>query len=439
VIKKVRDFVNEDIWRIKADKLPPKRSFFIAQLRIFLLAIRKFYEDKCQLMAAALTYYFLLSIVPLLAVIFGIAKGFGLEKILETQLIEHFSQYGEVVSRMINFAKNLLERTRGEVIAGVGVIMLLWTVIKVLINVERSFDDIWGVKKMRSFMRRVSDYISVMIICPFLLMVSASITVFLSTQLKMFVSRIPFLANISGFIFFILGFLPYCIIWVLFTFIYLFVPNTRVNFRSAILGGIIGGTIYELVQWTYINFQIEVAKVNAIYGSFTALPLFLLWLYVSWLVLLFGAELTFAHQNVKTYEFEPDCLKVSHSFKMLIALQITTLLVKRFVRGESPISAVEIARQLEIPIRLARDVLNSLKEAKIVTEIKSDDERTLLYQPAQDVNRLTIRYVVEQLEKYGIDNIPVMQTPELIKISDALAKLREVAEKSSANLLLKDL
>ncbi|MGE4357785.1 MAG: YhjD/YihY/BrkB family envelope integrity protein, partial [Candidatus Omnitrophota bacterium] len=292
---------------------------------------------------------------------------------------------------------------------------------------------------MRSFMRRFSDYISIMLICPFLLIVSTSITVFLSTQLKMFISRINLLTNISGFIFFVLGLLPYCIIWTLFTFIYLFIPNTRVNFRSALLGGIVGGTIYALVQWLYINFQIGVAKINAIYGSFAALPLFLIWLHTSWLVLLFGAELTFAHQNVHTYEFEQDCLKASHSFKILIALYITTFLVKRFVKGEKPISAVEIAHQLEIPIRLTRDVLNSLKEAGIVTEIKSEDERTHFYQPAQDINRLTIHYVVEQLEKYGIDNIPVKQTPELIKISDSLAKLRELADKSSANLLLKDL
>ncbi|MCM8784474.1 MAG: YihY/virulence factor BrkB family protein [Candidatus Omnitrophica bacterium] len=439
MIKKTLDFINEDIWRIKADKLPRKRSFFITQLRIFLLAIRGFYEDKCQLRAAALTYYLLLSIVPMLAVVFGIAKGFGLEKTLETQLLERFSRHGEVVVRIINFANALLERTRGGMIAGIGVIILFWTVIKVLTNVERSFDDIWGVKKMRSFVRRFSDYISIMLVCPILLIISGSITVFLSTQLKMIVSRIHFLADISGFIFFVLGLLPYCIIWVLFTFIYIFIPNTRVNFRSALLGGIIGGTIYEMVQWLYINFQIGVAKINAIYGSFAALPLFLVWLHTSWLVLLFGAELAFAHQNVHTYEFEQDCLKVSHSFKMLVSLLVAALLVKRFVKAEKPLSAVEVSRYLEIPIRLTRDVLNSLREAGIIIEIKSEDERTLLYQPAQDVDRLNIRYVVEQLERYGVDNIPVIQTAEMTKLSDSLNKLREITEKSPANLLLKDL
>ncbi|MFH1655063.1 MAG: YihY/virulence factor BrkB family protein [Candidatus Omnitrophota bacterium] len=439
MIKKIIDFVKTDIWRVSLKKISPRKSFLIKQLRIVLLAFRGFDEDKCQLRASALTFYTLLSIVPVVAMAFGIAKGFGFKKVLEQQLLIKFPGQEETMQQVITFANSFLENVRGGLIAGIGVLLLFWTVVKVLGNIERSFNDIWGIKQARSIGRKLSDYLSIMVVCPIFIILSSSITVFIATQLKLITEKIALFGFLSPAIFFIIKLLPYLMIWVIFTFIYIFMPNTKVRLSSGVLGGIIAGTIYQLVQWTYITFQVGAAKLNAIYGSFAALPLFLIWIQISWLVVLFGAEISFAHQNVDMYEFEPDSNRVSHSFKKLLSLRITHLLVRHFSAGEKPLTPTEIAHILEIPIRLVRQILFELMESGIVTEIKTEEYKQVVYQPARDIGILTIKYVIDALEHRGADVIPVAPTRELESISDSLKEFSKAIETSSANKLLKEI
>ncbi|MCK5393541.1 MAG: YihY/virulence factor BrkB family protein, partial [Candidatus Omnitrophica bacterium] len=197
--EKIVNFLTKDIWRIKLRDLPRSRSFFIKQLRIIILALREFAEDKCQLRASALTFYSLLSIVPVVAMAFGIAKGFGFEKVLEKQLLSKVSGQEQVLTQIFDFAKTLLENTKGGLVAGIGVVVLFWTVIKVLTNIERSFNDIWGIKKTRPLGRKFSDYLSVMVICPILLIVSSSITVFITTQTTMIIDKFVVLGVVAPF------------------------------------------------------------------------------------------------------------------------------------------------------------------------------------------------------------------------------------------------
>ncbi|MDD5775275.1 MAG: YihY/virulence factor BrkB family protein, partial [Candidatus Omnitrophica bacterium] len=211
MIKKALSFIQTDIWRIRSAALPKRKSFFLKLLRIVLLGVRNFDQDKCNLRASALTYYSLLSIVPILAVAFGIAKGFGLEKLLEKVIIERLPGQEEIVSNMIGFSHALLENTKGGLVAGIGVAVLLWTVIKVLGNIEKSFNDIWGIKKMRTMGRRFADYLSIMFICPVLLILASGTTVFIGTQARMLVSKLSFLGPVSSLILFGLEFLPYVV------------------------------------------------------------------------------------------------------------------------------------------------------------------------------------------------------------------------------------
>ncbi|HOU36083.1 MAG TPA: YhjD/YihY/BrkB family envelope integrity protein, partial [Candidatus Omnitrophota bacterium] len=420
MIKKALSFIQSDIWRIRSATLPKRKSFLLKQLRIVLLGVRNFDQDKCNLRASALTYYSLLSIVPILAVAFGIAKGFGLEKMLEKVIIERLPGQEEIVSNMIGFSNALLENTKGGLVAGVGVAVLLWTVIKVLGNIEKSFNDIWGIKKMRSMGRRFADYLSIMFICPVLLILASGTTVFVGTQARMLLSKLSFLGAFSGLILFSLEFLPYVVMWVVFTFIYIFMPNTKVRFSSGLLGGIVSGTVYQIVQWIYVYFQVGVGKYNAIYGSFAAIPLFLIWLQMSWRIILFGAEISFAHQNVDTYEFEQESMSASYSFKKLLSLRIVHLLVKNFKQGNNPITAAKISHALEIPIRLVRQITYELGEAGIITVIKEEDEKGGAFQPARDTDVLTIKYVLDSLEHTGTEDIPVSETEDLKKIKKAL-------------------
>ena len=324
------NFLRIGIWRIRLESYPPGKSFLLKQLRIIVLAVRGFAEDKCKFRASALTFYSLLSVVPVIAMMFGIAKGFGLEKRVEAEILQKMEGQDKVAEKVIEFANSLLENTSGGFIAGIGIAFLFWAIIKVLSNIENSFNDIWGIKKSRSFGRRFSDYLSMMLVCPFLLIIASSATVFISSQVQAVVQQYSVFRAVGPAIVFLLGLLPYCAIWVMFTFIFVFMPNTKVKLKSGVLGGIVAGTIFQLTQWVYIKFQIGAASYSAIYGSFAALPLFLMWLQISWLVVLFGAELSFASQNVETYEFEQDCLSVSYSFKKLVSLLTAHLLIRNF-------------------------------------------------------------------------------------------------------------
>ncbi|MBN2033207.1 MAG: YihY/virulence factor BrkB family protein, partial [Deltaproteobacteria bacterium] len=308
-------FLRDEVWRIRIREQPRRTYLLLRTLRIILLAFRGFREDKCPLRASALTFFSFLSVVPVVAMAFGIAKGFGFDKNLETLITQRLEGQEEVVQWVIHFANALLANTKGGVVAGVGVLMLFWAVVKLLDHIEKAFNDIWYVKRGRTFARKLSDYLSIMLICPLLLIVSSSLTVFVTSQMLLLTEKITLMGKISPFIFFMFNLSPYLVLWILFTFVYMVMPNTGVSIKAGFSAGIIGGTIFHILQKAYIYFQVGVAQYNAIYGSFAALPLFLIWVQLSWFIVLFGAEISFAVDNEENYEFEPDCLTVSLHFK----------------------------------------------------------------------------------------------------------------------------
>jgi membrane protein len=277
-----------------------------------------------------------------------------------------------------------------------------------------------------------------MLVCPILFIMSSSITVVITSQVMLIVEKLAFLGPVGGLIIASLRILPYAVIWVMFTFIYIFLPNTKVNFRSGLMAGIIAGTIYQVVQWAYIAFQIGVSKYGAIYGSFAALPLFLIWLQISWLVVLLGAEISFAEQNVDTYEFEADSLKVSYSFKKLLALAITHLCVKKFHEGGEPPTAAQLSNDLEIPIRLVRQVLYELTEAGVLSEVKVNSSQVIGYHPSRDIGDLTIQNVLDRLDRRGTDTIPITEPKTMQTFRNALAQFHDTIQASPSNILLKD-
>jgi membrane protein len=432
-------FIRVDIWRIRLADLPFGKSFLIKQLRMIILAFRGYDEDRCLLRASSLTFYTLLSIVPVAAMFFGVAKGFGFERRLEKELFDKFAGQEEVLNQVINFSNSLLDQTQGGLIAGIGLLVLFWSVLKILGHIEMALNDIWGIKESRSWGRKFSDYLSIMLISPILVLISGSATVFIKTEVTQITQKVELLGVISPLLFFLLKFAPYVLIWALFTILYIIMPNTKVNFKAGLLGGVVAGTLYQIAQWGYISFQIGAAKYNAIYGSFAALPLLLMWLQISWWIVLFGAELSFANQNVDTYEYEPDCLKVSPGFKKLLALQIARLLIKKFENGDRPLTDSQISAKLEMPIRLVHNLLFDLVESGLVSEIMTQADKKFAYQPARDINKMTIQSVLEALDQMGTDDIPVAKTEDYQALSDALQNFGEAMEKLPANKLLKDI
>ena len=434
LIKELIHFITTDIWRIPLRELPKTKSFFIKQLRIILLAVRGFSENKVQLRASALTFYSLLSIVPVIAMIFGIAKGFGFQDKLKQELISILEGQQEVLEYILNFSERLLENAKGGFIAGAGVLLLLWSVMKLLGNIERSFNSIWRIKKPRVFIRKFSDYLTMMLIAPIFILLSSSVTVFITTQFDKFATDYAFLEHLR----FLLSLIPYLLIWLLLTIIYMVMPNTKVTFRSAFIGGLIAGTIFQFTQWIYVNFQIGINKYGAIYGGFAAIPLFIIWLQLSWLIVLLGAEISFANQNVDRYEFESDARHISSRFKRLVTLMIANLVVKIFADGKSPLTATEISQELKVPIRIVRDIIYELVEVKIFSESVADNPKVRSYQPAIDINIISIDMVLKRLEERGSQHITVSKNKEYQKLSGILESFDESLKNSPSNVLLKD-
>jgi len=436
---KVLHFIQSDLWRIRARALKGPRGFLLRSLRIGFLSAREFNTDQCSLRASALTFYTLLSIVPVCAMAFGLAKGFGMDKVLKERLIENARGQEEIFSQIVGFAENLLQNTHGGVIAGIGILFLFWTVIKVLGNIEQSFNHIWGIKKERSLGRKFSDYLSLMMIAPIIFLAGSSATVFVVSQITAITAKIAILGPVAPVILACLKLLPFIVFWGLLTYLYIFLPNGKIQFKSALLGGVVGGTIYQVVQWAYIHFQIGASNAGAIYGSFAALPLFLIWLQTSWLILLYGAELAFAHQNDDTFEFEADCLRASQKTKTLLTLRIAELCVSRFAQGEPPYTAEAIADCLEMPIRLTRELLHRLVQANLFSMVEGISERERRYQPARDVGDMTIQFVLKKLDEAGEQSMPALKSPELKDLREALAAFERTVEKLPENRLLKDL
>jgi membrane protein len=438
-ISKIMRFLSLDIWRIQQRDFSRVKWFLIKQVRILIMALRGLAEDKIQLRASALTFNTLLSIVPLAAVVFGIAKGFGFEKALERYLLENLQMHGEVIARIIGFSRALLETAKGSVIAGIGFAFLFWTVIRVLSNIERSFNDIWAVTKPRSYMRKISDYLSLILIGPFLLLISSTMTVIIASQVRLIISKVALLEVFSPAISAGLKFVPLFMMWILFAFIYIFMPNTKVKVWVGAVAGFISAVLFQFFQLAYIDSQIWIAKYNAIYGSFAALPLFLIWLQLSWLIVFLGAELSFAQQNVERYEFEQAYQTVSHSFKKLLSLRIAHMLVHNFSRAEGPLGETQIAQELEIPIRLAREILHELRAAGVVSQVTLDDERMVAYQPARNPRDITVQYVIDALETRGIDDVPVAESKELKTLSACIKDFHGLIVQSPSNMRLQDI
>lgn len=438
-IQEITAFIKTDLWKIKLKEEPKNRSMLLRWLRIIVLAVRGFVDDKGQLRASALTFYSMLSLVPIVAMIFGVAKGFGFDKKLEEQLLTGSDGESEVLIAVIGYANSMLANTKGGLIAGIGVVVLFWAVMKVLGNIESSFNAIWEIKRPRELMRKFTDYLSIMLVAPILIILSGTVSVFLASQITSITESIAILGFFSPLIGLLVKLIPFSMVWLLLGFIYMVMPNTKVDLSSAIFAGIVAGTIFQGWEFLYINLQMGAAKANAVYGSFAALPLFLSWLQVSWIIVLFGAELSFAKQNVDRYEMETDASELSFSHRRLLTLSIAHLIVKRFMSAKEAFSAIEISDELEIPIRVVRQILFDLQENHIISEIRTEEAKTVQYQPAMAVNLISVKHIVDAMEDRGIAELPAASTKDLKAIKEVMKHYRGEFEASQANLLLKDI
>ncbi|WP_461208978.1 YihY/virulence factor BrkB family protein [Desulfocurvus sp. DL9XJH121] len=346
------------------------RSLLHRLVRWSYMVGKGFASDQCPLRASALAFTTALSLVPLLAVAFSISKGFGFQntQFIHDLLMQVAAGRAETVEAIIGYINNTNVRTLGVV----GVAFLFLTVISLLGNIEKSFNTIWGVRGARGMWRKFSDYLTVTMVCPLLIIVAISATATLESSAL--VKGILSYSVASALYLGLLKALPYLSTWLALFFVYTFIPNTRVGLRAGLAGAVVAGSLWQFVQWTYITYQASFKNYNAIYGSFAQVPLFLIWLFISWLIVLLGAEICFAVQNSGTYYREARMDDYSHDDRQRLAALALALLTRAFLRGEAPATNEDIARSLDAPVKLVNDVTHMLAEAGIVAKLEHGEE-----------------------------------------------------------------
>jgi membrane protein len=432
MLKKIKNFFQEEIWSHDLSTKSRRRTFVITQSRIYFLAFKGFFEDRASVKAAALTYFTMLSIVPVFAILFAIARNFGFEERLDEVISSNAAGQEEIIKWLTDLVDNLLLNASGGVIAGIGGIVLFWSVVQVLNNIETAFNDIWQIKKPRSPFRKFSDYLAMIIISPFALGLSGSMMLKIKTMADEFEFFKPLLVLLIKSV-------PYLSMWILFTIVYIVMPNTKVKFRNALIAGVIAGTAAVVFQTLYQALQIGVWRFNTLYGSIAMIPLLLLWLQFTWLIVLMGAELSFAYQNIEHYEFEEAALKLSNNNKRLLTLLISYNIIKNFQEGGQPRNTDFLCHQLGIPLRLLNELVYELVNAGILVELAADNPKDRSYVPAVDIHRITVEYIYSQMEKVGGDQLYVTESLELEKITRIHDHILSSIRDSPSNILLMDI
>lgn len=404
-LKKIKQFFLETIWSIRLNSLSLSKAIVLKVCRIVVLTIRFFLQNRCALHAASLTYYTLLAIVPVLALMFGIARGYGFDSILRDKLVSMLHGNHALAEKFLEFTESAISNAGGGVITGIGVLFLIWTAVKLLASIEKSFNGIWGVKRGRSWSRKFCDYLTLLVICPFLMVVMATTSDMMSGSMRNFVSTLPFSGFWLSSVDFIMGCLHLVSIWFIFYFIYAFVPNTKVSFKAAFIAGVLAGTAYSLLQSLYVYAQMSLSSYNVVYGSFAALPFLLILMNLGWTLTIFGAQLAFAIQNVNLYELEPGSgiRPLCHRRQKICALQIVHALACNFVAHGKPLSAVALSKDLEIPIRTTRAIIYALCEVGILSQLMSENSEDDVYQLAVPPDEVTAQYVLKTLDDNGSD------------------------------------
>ena len=432
-LKNWLQFLTVGIWRVTDEEATPLQHRIYACIKIVLLSIRQFTADRIPVRASALTYSTLLSIIPILALLFAIARGLGFDALMENQFRTGVT--GQQAELIITWVNSYLEHAQSGIFIGVGLIMLLWTVLILTDNIERSFNAIWQVKHPRTVFRKITDYFSMLLLLPLLIVISSGLTIFMTTYVKQMDNYLL----LGPVLKFLVRMIPYTLTWGMFIGLFVFIPNTKVRLSHAILPGILAGSAFQAFQYFYINSQIWVSNYNAIYGSFAAIPMFLLWTQISWTICLLGAEMSYISQNLDAFSFGKETENISRRYHDFFCTIILAAICKRFEQAKVPYTAEELSREHRIPIRLTKRILYELQDMHLIYEAVSDEKgRDITYIPGVDINRLTVGMLLTKLDMNGSEDFKIdnARYPDSWKV---LVKARKEFTEQNNRILLKDL
>ncbi|MBD5316287.1 MAG: YihY/virulence factor BrkB family protein [Bacteroides sp.] len=403
--KQAWEYYNNGVWQ------DSRHSWKVNLVKVVNLTVRGFTDGDLQSKACAMTYRTLLAIVPMLALLLAIGRGFGLQDYLQQELYAYFPAQRRVLDTSFRFVDSYLEQASEGLFVGIGIAFLLWTLISLLSNVEDVFNSIWGVKNGRTIWRKLSDYTAILLILPVLMICSSGITVLMSSTLKHLFDWNFFTPVLTT----LLDSASVVLSWLAFAGAYMLVPNTRVKPLNALAAGVLAGTGYQVLQWLFVSGQMYVAKYNAIYGSFSFLPLLLIWLQLVWLITFIGAGVCYSSQNIFQFAFENQVNRISVNYRLKVQLAILTIIVKRFKNNEAPLTAEAIVRDYAIPPRLVTDLVNQLLEIGLVCHVGPNDAGEEIKEwplvPTHEPAWYSVGSAMDALLKHGVsDFIPDFST-----------------------------
>lgn len=423
--------INKDIWRV-SDKT--KRPFWRSLLRVLIVSVRGYTSDNIARRASALAYRSILAIVPLFAILIGVAKGFGLQELFADALEELGPMHEAEWSSLYSFVDNTLEYANGGLFMGVGIISLLYMVYVLLFDIEQNLNQIWGIRANRSLKFRVITYLGLLLIMPILLVTASGLTLTMRTLTSTFLGDYLILGHTASFL---LKLVPFILIIFAFTGLLLVLPNTKVKFLPAFIGGALAGTAFQLFQLLYMTGMVWISRYSAIYGSLAFFFLLLLWMHLTWIITLFCAKLAYAIQNIDSFLYINEVNNASRRYTDFLTLVVFHAIVYRFVEDENatPHSAESISKEHAIPIRMVQRIIELLLSLELIAEVidtKSGDRGYFV--PQNNPESITVGDLFALLDKKGTEDFEIEENKTYIELWEATLTSRKGYEMAPASL-----
>lgn len=409
-IQRIREFIQYDLWRQSHIGVhAPKKRLLYRILQTLILVGRGFKDQVLVVRANSLTFALLFAFIPMMALIYAVARGFGFEELVSQQLTGSFLAEANIAPILLEWVERYLATARDGLFVGIGLVVLIWAVYAFFNMLENSFNSIWNVKKTRSFGRRMTNYVMTLLLVPILVVVTSGISIFLnSTEVLSSV-----LQSVEPLRKFMLRFIPFVATSAVFTWIFIAIPSTKVKFSSAIIPGVLMGFLYQVVQALSMYLVVLFTRMSIVYGAFSAIPLVLIWLNITCWLLLIGSALAFAIQNNDWFAYERDIETMSRRYKDYVMLYLLSVIVRRFEHGDTPQTAQEMALHHQLPIRLVSQLLTRLEDTNIVRRVYVEQEEDETFVPAMDTRLITVEMVIGRISAQGTEEFLQHTPPEM--------------------------
>ena len=415
-IEQLKTKVFDLICDAEISEVNPFKRLIHSLLKIGFMVSRGFVENLVNLQAMALAFKTLLSLAPLLAVVFSILKAFGVHNRMEPALAEALAPLGDKGKEITAYLIGFVDKMSAGALGTVGLVTLFITVLFLMGTIEQAFNRIWRVRSPRKLTRKFSDYLSVILVGPVL--VFAALTITATLQNHSFVQKLMSLEPFGSVILTLLKVVPYLTLWGAFTFLFIFIPNTRVKLGSALVGGLVAAVLWQTVGWGFADFVASSTRYYAIYSSFAILLLFLLWLHIGWVIVLLGAQVAYAHQHLRDYAGERESLARSPAGQEKLALQLMLLIGRNFFHGFDPLSVTGLASRLHLPAGLVRDFMETFRQSHLVLPL-ADEETFVL---GRDAEKISVKEILDCVRNSGMKP-PTIQTDAELAIEELLRKV----------------